>query len=104
MTALQWQSRQAWGWHILIRRPDYQSREPGYNNLLAAVSKFGQFRLPHVASVHSNINDYLAIFSARYVTGQRGNSDLLIDVSISCKQQIHGPHPILAGCVSYISG
>ena len=86
MTALQWQSRQAWGWHILIRRPDYQSREPGYNNLLAAVSKFGQFRLPHVTSVHSNINDYMAIFSARYVNEYYSRSNRSVAVCFSEKE------------------
>ena len=43
----------AW-WQIIIR---VQITRP-VPNPLAAVSKIGQFRLPHSASVHSAVNDY----------------------------------------------
>ena len=39
---------------VEVRTSDPQSREPG-SSPFAAVSKLGQFRSPHIASVHSAV-------------------------------------------------
>ena len=67
-------------WGTVAQRLDRRTlnRENPCSNYFVAVSKLWQIRPPHVATVHSAVNEYLATDSAGYMTEKSSRSNFSV--------------------------